>query len=83
MEKPIMMTCGHTANAKTSDGKPCCVICSCYTVDETKTLPDLTGRFAECTDCRKTVPSRFNLPFFQHRPNQQTDTYYCGCFGWD
>jgi hypothetical protein len=29
------------------------------------------------------VPSSPNLPFFQHRPDQEEDLYYCGCFGWD
>jgi hypothetical protein len=29
------------------------------------------------------VPSSPELPFFEHRPQEQYDLYYCGCFGWD
>jgi hypothetical protein len=29
------------------------------------------------------VPSSSSLPFFQHRPGEVRDLYYCGCFGWD
>lgn len=28
-------------------------------------------------------PSSSNLPFFEHKPNEAYDEYYCGCFGWD
>ena len=29
------------------------------------------------------APSSTELPFFEHRPDQAMDAYYCGCFGWD
>ena len=29
------------------------------------------------------APSSPNLPFFEHRPNEPMDRYYCGCFGWE
>lgn len=84
MDKP-MMTCGHTANAYTLDanGKkiPVCVICDCVTIADN--TPSLEGRLAECDDCGHKVPSDSNLPFFKYRPNQETDSYYDGCYGWD
>lgn len=76
----VLMKCGHTANAE-SNGKPCCVICDCFEIDENK--PDLTGRKARCSYCGKQVDSNFNLPFFEYKPNELFDSYYDGCFGWD
>jgi hypothetical protein len=29
------------------------------------------------------APSSRSLPFFKHRPDKDTDTHYCGCWGWD
>ena len=29
------------------------------------------------------VPSHLGLPFFEFRPGEPVDTYYCGCWGWD
>lgn len=29
------------------------------------------------------APSSPNLPFFEHKPNDPMDRYYCGCYGWD
>ena len=23
------------------------------------------------------------LPFFEHKPNEKNDKFFCGCFGWD
>jgi len=34
-------------------------------------------------DGRSFAPSDLNLPFFEHKPNEKNDKYYCGCFGWD
>ena len=30
-----------------------------------------------------TVPSSSDLWFFEHRPDEEYDLYYCGCWGWD
>ena len=32
---------------------------------------------------RAFAPSSPDLPFFEHKPTQPHDEYYCGCFGWD
>lgn len=39
------------------------------------------ARMAECTMCPKQRPSsiRAELAFFRERPDQETDTFYCGC----
>lgn len=76
----VLMKCGHTANAE-SNGKPCCVICNCFEIEENK--PDLTGRKAICHDCGKKRDSSYDLPFFEYKPNEPYDEYYCGCMGWD
>ena len=76
----IIMKCGHTANA-TCEGKPCCVICNCFEIEDNK--PNLEGRMAKCTECGHVTQSRYDLPFFLYREDKDTDEYYCGCYGWD
>jgi hypothetical protein len=90
-----MMKCGHAANA-TMNGKPVCAICFMATSDDAATIvveaPDLSGRRATCSyrtgrdgqgHDPQGVPSSVNLAFFEYLPNQPTDQYYCGCWGWD
>lgn len=44
----------------------------------------LEGRVATCCyGNHAEVDSDYDLPFFQYRPGRSTDTYYCGCEGWD
>lgn len=31
----------------------------------------------------EAVDSSWDLAFFQHKPNEEYDEYYCGCYGWD
>ena len=33
--------------------------------------------------CLCERPSTDNLAFFEHRPSEPHDRYYCGCWGWD
>lgn len=33
--------------------------------------------------CGSIVPSDTNLPFFQYKPNEKYDSFYCGCQSWD
>jgi hypothetical protein len=33
--------------------------------------------------CHCEEPSSSNLAFFEYRPNEEYDRFYCGCFGWD
>jgi hypothetical protein len=97
MESTPMMECGHAANAtKENDKLPCCAICWPDPKSITKVKdgqePDLTGRMARCTyapkggprhKCAGEVPSKKSLAFFGHNPNAETDSFYCGCWGWD
>lgn len=83
-----MMKCGHAANAKRREtGEPVCVICvgidpGATVVDDTP--PDLSKRTAKCVYCKKTTPSDSDFrPFFEYRPNCESDSYYCGCRGWE
>lgn len=90
MNKP-MMKCGHAANATTTNSIgetiPTCAICVGITpnaliVDNNP--PNLENRIAKCAYCKNMQPSNPNeLPFFEYRPNQKYDLYYCGCRGWD
>lgn len=77
----FLMKCGHTANAETPDGKPCCVICDCFEIADEQ--PILRNRKAKCAWCGKIVKSNFSLPFFQFKPAEEYDEYYDGCGGWD
>lgn len=84
-----LMKCGHVAQGVASDGKPVCVICAGIhtgglTVDrELHGTEGLEGRKAKCFDCGETVDSRWELPFFDYRPDEEYDGYYDGCRGWD
>ena len=83
----VMMQCGHAANATdTKTGAPVCVICIGIHPGATKpaeVLPDLTGRKAKCAYGDSIRDSAVTLPFFEHRPHKDYDSYYCGCHGWD
>lgn len=96
MSRP-MMACGCTADGTTNrtDGVdhepiPTCTLHHCA---EQVPDPDLTGRIAKCSERSggklrqhpdgAPVPSVMTLPFFRHRPDAETDSYYCGCWGWD
>lgn len=80
--KKLVMECGHTANGESLDGEPVCAICMCTDIDENIKV-DLHGRKAKCSECGKIVDSKFGLPFFQYRGDEEYDSYYCGCEGWD
>lgn len=84
----VMMKCGHSANAQDSNGNPVCVICVGISegATEVDVNPNLTGRVARCgyfNRCHTEQPSDVSLPFFEHHPNKEHDSFYCGCFGWD
>ena len=83
-EQPLMK-CGHVANAIDANGNPICAICYGFTPDAkiiANKKPNLEGRKARCNECGKVTGSSYSLPFFRYRPNEDYDTYYCGCHGW-
>lgn len=86
--KHYLMKCGHRDTAFTKSGKPCCVICNSpdALIVDREIINDtdgLEGRQACCEWCGKRTTSRWSLPFFEYRPDKETDSYYCGCGGWD
>lgn len=85
MSMPLM-SCGHTANAHGEGGKPVCVICFGFNPKaerEAIVAPDLAGRDMRCAYCGKSHSSNLNAAFFEYRPSLGTDSYYCGCQGWN
>lgn len=81
-----LMSCGCAANARMSrpDGRglvPGC-LAHCNTTPM-PVPPKLEGREASCSHCGKRAPSSERLAFFRHRPADETDQFYCGCWGWD
>lgn len=81
----IAMKCGCAAQSTiTRPGHPALVGCGLHNCTELADAPpDLTGRTAVCSYGGSEVPSRTSLAFFEHRPNEKHDRYYCGCYGWD
>jgi len=81
----IMMKCGCAAQGTLSrEGQPAVVGCGVHgCTDVEDSPPDLAGRTALCSYGGNEVPSRPDLAFFEHRPNDKHDRYYCGCYGWD
>jgi len=87
----VMMKCGHASNAVLvrPDGTEAltCAVCIGTNPDAEivdTAAADLTGRMARCDECGKNeMPSAMKLRWFRHRPDRQTDEYYCGCRGWN
>lgn len=85
MQTAPMLACGHTALAKDGNGAWVCPICVGIHpgARDIVATPSVEGRTASCAQCGKKRPSETDLPFFQHRPSEKHDFYYCGCHGWD
>lgn len=81
----IAMACGCAAQGTLSiNGGPALVGCGVHGCTEVADARlSLVGRTAVCSYGGKEVPSSWSLAFFEHRPNEKHDRYYCGCFGWD
>lgn len=81
-----LMKCGHSGNARLSDGRWICAICIGINRGATEyesALPNLDGRIARCSTCGRETASDLELPFFEYQPECEYDTYYCGCWGWE
>ena len=74
-----ILTCGCAAYARNEQGQECCTLHANTEFMEV----DLTGRIAKCDMCSNTQKSSENLAFFKYKPNSNTDSYYCGCWGWN
>lgn len=48
---------------------------------------EISSRRNECNQCRSicthTEQSNVNLAFFQFKPTEEFDEFYCGCHSWD
>lgn len=82
-----LMECGHVANAREvkPDGTSIayCVICGCTKVSAKNIDRVSENKQAKCIYCGDLVVSDHQLAFFRSIPEQQYDSYYCGCRGWD
>ena len=85
-----ILTCGCDADiARDENGNPICPIHGCGEVQEEKLEELLKGRKAKCAYCGSICDSLHCPgysgfpPFFEHRPEEEFDRYYCGCRGWD
>lgn len=79
------MQCGHAANAVTDDWKPLCAICAGVDPRSERIAeePDLAGRMARCSVCKRELRSAEAFlwyTFFEHRPDEDFDSFYCGCY---
>ena len=90
MSGQYLMKCGHADNAVNSYGEPICAICAGFTEDAEiidheieDPYEGLEDREASCSYCGSRTESSWNLPFFEYIPGRDTDSYYCGCRGWD
>ncbi len=45
--------------------------------------PGKRGGGRSGTTCSGEVDSHIDLAFFEHRPGEPFDLFYCGCRGWD
>lgn len=83
-----IMKCGCRATG-TLQGKPVCVVHlfllpGAQIVNENPDLDKvLEKRIAKCIYCHTQANSNRDLPFFEYKPDQKRDIYYCGCRGWD
>lgn len=81
-----LMQCGCAANARDEKGNPVCVVHLGIVegADKVAEVPNLTGRRAQCCyNCGSEVDSSLDLAFFEYLPDNPTDRYYCGCWGWE
>lgn len=84
MKDRVLMKCGHASQAEVC-GDPVCTICFGITpeaIQIEENHPE-EGREAKCSLCGKIAKSSLDLAFFEYRPDDETDSYYCGCIGWD
>lgn len=85
MLKLYIMKCGHVVDEK----HPKCDLCNCTTIlrEVMNNTDGLENRKARCCQHKTSkppeVPSRWDLPFFNYRPDKDFDEYYCGCWGWE
>lgn len=92
-----LMKCGCVAPARDEKGNPACVVHlgkpEARQLDRmVKGNYGLEGRKAKCfyrhesprnRNTPKITDSHWSLPFFEYKPTEEFDCFYCGCMGWD
>ena len=82
----ILMECGHSSNAKNSEGLPVCPTCKGVHDGWDKPsdyIPDLDGRMMRCGQCGRERESSLGGAFFHYQADMAHDIFYCGCRGWN
>jgi hypothetical protein len=55
--------------------------------EKTETTEPRKARCAYYRGCKSEVEvekdREYKLAFFKEKPDEETDEYYCGCYGWD
>ena len=84
MKITVCKGCGQKMQAIDQDGKPACT--TCIGLHKDSGIPieiEVDIENAKCCYCKKiATKSSFdldNLPFY----DSTTNTYYCGCRGWE
>lgn len=79
----VIMKCGCGATGyiiKNGEKIKACLIHGCTEEKEVQ----LDGRFAICNyGNHAKIASNDKLAFFEFRPYEEFDRYYCGCYGYD
>lgn len=86
-----LMKCGCVAQGTDENDRPVCVVHIGIHPGATEVAAgmDFRGRKAFCVYCKSERPSSLDLPFFETGrwqggvKNEEQDTFYCGCRGWD
>lgn len=77
------MQCGHTASSYDENNNPICALCNGSHDGYNQVFhPRWEGRQAQCIYCDNTTESSADLPYFAYQPQQNADSYYCGCKDW-
>ena len=66
--------CCHYGQKSGISGK-CSPIMGAFGHPELRTKPN--------TICQAEISSNLNLPFFEYKPKEDYDMFYCGCHGWE
>ncbi|GLC28821.1 hypothetical protein [Clostridium omnivorum] len=80
MKKSPLMKCGHRANSTDENDNPICGLCSRNHEGYNKRATrKWDGRKARCPFCNIIKDSSADLPLFCYKPDEEYDSYYCGC----
>ena len=79
MKITVCKGCGQAMMARDKNGNPACITCFGLSPDNSVPIEVEAPDVAKCIYCKATRKVSPDLPFYDSR----TNTYYCGCRGWD